>query len=52
MARFLDYLNSLINGFVTEVNKKIRNGFTKERSLICWEKRLISCGVSTRPSME
>ncbi|KAJ0077021.1 hypothetical protein Patl1_35607 [Pistacia atlantica] len=52
MARFLDYLNSLINGFVVEVNKKIRNGFSKERSLIYWEKWLINCGVSTRPSME
>ncbi|KAJ4837474.1 hypothetical protein Tsubulata_013187 [Turnera subulata] len=54
-ARFLDYCNSLRNGFVAELNKKMRSGYrliALSTLLICSGRMLISSGVSTRPSMD
>ncbi|KAK1588938.1 hypothetical protein Q3G72_028793 [Acer saccharum] len=49
-AKFLDYCNSLRNGFVAELNKKMRSGYSNsyyDDLLIFWVKPLISYGVNT-----
>lgn len=51
-ARFLDYCNDLRNGFVAELNKKMRDGYNVIFLWSCWGRVLISCGMTTKPSTE
>ena len=48
---FLDYLNGLRNGFVADLNKKLRTGYVLITLLSCLGRLLISFGVTTRPGM-
>ena len=50
-AWFLDYLNGLRNGFVADLNKKLRTGYVLITLLSCLGRLLMSSGVTTRPSM-
>ncbi|KAK9988492.1 hypothetical protein SO802_028731 [Lithocarpus litseifolius] len=49
-AWFLDYLNGLRNGFVADLNKKLRTSYVRITLLSCLGRLLISSGVTTRPN--